>query len=237
MHSQSLCDTGANSKAMGISTPRAMVARRSGWLMNGALLLLAACGGSSADGGAGGQTPQNRAPTISGSPPTVVTDGDQYAFTPSASDPDGDQLSFSISGQPPWTIFDDQTGTLQGVPGQNDVGVYSDIVISASDGAVNTSLLPFSITVAAITTGSVTLHWTAPSTNADGSMLNDLSGYIVSWELAPDALTLSETVDDPNTETHGLSGLLPGTYYFAVVAVDHAGNKSANSNVFSAIVL
>lgn len=213
-----------------------MVAPRFGWLMNGALLLLAACGGNSGDGGAGEQIPQNRAPSISGSPQTVVTEGDQYAFTPSATDPDGDQLSFSISGQPPWSTFDNQTGALQGVPVQSDVGIYPDIVISASDGAASTSLLPFSITVAAMTTGSATLRWAAPTTNADGSMLNDLSGYIVKWGLAPNALTESETVDDPNIETHPLSGLQPGTYYFVVVAVDQAGNQSANSNVFSAIV-
>lgn len=213
-----------------------MVARRSGWLMNGALLLLAACGGSSGVGGAADQTPQNRAPSISGSPLTAVTVGDQYAFTPNATDLDGDSLIFSISGQPPWSTFDNQTGALQGVPGQSDADIYSDIVISVSDGAASTSLLPFSITVAAMTTGSVTLRWTAPSTNADGSMLDDLSGYIVKWGLAPDALTQSETVDDANTETHALSGLQPGTYYFVVVAVDQAGNQSANSNVFSAII-
>ena len=45
------------------------------------------------------QAPANRAPTISGTPPTSVTVGTAYSFTPSASDPDNDTLGYTIAEQ------------------------------------------------------------------------------------------------------------------------------------------
>ena len=47
----------------------------------------------------------NRAPAISGTPPTSVTAGQAYSFQPTASDADGDTLAFSITGRPSWASF------------------------------------------------------------------------------------------------------------------------------------
>ena len=91
---------------------------------------------ASTDSGDGG----NAAPRISGSPPTGVTIGDTYSFTPSASDADGDGLTFSISGKPSWAGFETSNGCLSGDPTLGDVGLYSNIVISVSDDAAAVSL-------------------------------------------------------------------------------------------------
>jgi hypothetical protein len=90
----------------------------------------------------------NRSPTISGSPVANVVERSNYSFTPSASDPDGDSLSFSITNKPSWAVFDTATGNLSGTPGYADAGTYSNIVISVSDGSASASLSPFAITVA-----------------------------------------------------------------------------------------
>ena len=58
----------------------------------------------------------NRAPTISGSPSTSVTEGQSYSFVPSATDPDGDVLVFSIQNRPVWATFSASTGRLTGTP-------------------------------------------------------------------------------------------------------------------------
>ena len=50
----------------------------------------------------------NRAPAISGTPPTSVTAGQAYSFQPTASDADGDTLAFSITGRPSWASFNTQ---------------------------------------------------------------------------------------------------------------------------------
>jgi hypothetical protein len=55
-------------------------------------------------------------------------------FKPSASDPDGNTLRFSIINRPAWVSFSTATGRLSGTPGANRVGRYVDIRIRVSDG-------------------------------------------------------------------------------------------------------
>ncbi|MEJ2610337.1 MAG: putative Ig domain-containing protein [Candidatus Thiodiazotropha sp.] len=90
----------------------------------------------------------NRAPTISGAPATSVAEGASYRFSPAARDADGDNLTFSIANRPSWANFNASTGVLSGTPGSNASGVYSNIIISVSDGSTRTSLAPFRINVA-----------------------------------------------------------------------------------------
>jgi Putative Ig domain len=114
-----------------------------------ATLFLAACGG----GGGGGDVtppvvpPVNRAPTISGVPDAEINVGKLYSFTPVASDPDGDTLTFSVSNAPAWAVFSPSTGTLDGIPSSVNIGDFADIVISVSDGSATDSLPPYAITV------------------------------------------------------------------------------------------
>src|SRR5690606_28016665 len=93
--------------------------------------------------------PPHSSPTISGSPPGSVQVGTPYVFTPSASDADGDSLSFSIVNRPAWLSFTPSTGQLEGMPGAGHVGTHSNIRITVSDGKATASLPAFSITVTA----------------------------------------------------------------------------------------
>jgi len=102
----------------------------------------------------GAVSPENGAPTIQGSPATIVSVGAVYGFEPVADDPDGDALAFSISGKPIWANFDSLSGSLSGTPGAADIGPNSSIVISVSDGQYNTSMTAFSITVEQLATNS-----------------------------------------------------------------------------------
>src|SRR5215475_12126242 len=92
------------SRSAGRAARRARIARgvpglRSA-LLTASVMLLVACG----DGGGGDQNSTN--PTISGTPPGSVLQNTAYSFQPSASDPNGDKLTFSISGKPAWASFD-----------------------------------------------------------------------------------------------------------------------------------
>lgn len=91
--------------------------------------------------------PANSAPTISGTPPSAVETGQAYSFTPAASDPNGDILTFSIVNRPPWAAFNASTGRLSGTPTSTSVGEYVEISISVSDGQTKAALAPFSIVV------------------------------------------------------------------------------------------
>ena len=79
----------------------------------------------------------DQAPTIGGTPPASVVVGSRYAFTPTASDPQGNALTFSVRNLPSWASFSSATGQLSGTPTLTAVGTFSNIVISVSDGTLS----------------------------------------------------------------------------------------------------
>jgi hypothetical protein len=162
--------------------------------------------------------------------------GVAYSFQPSATDADNNTLTFSISGKPAWATFSTTTGLLSGTPGAGDVGTTSNIVISVSDGTVQTSLAAFSVTVVAVATGSATLSWTPPTQNTDGTTLT-LSGYTIYWGTSQNNLSNSVTVNNPGLASYVVTSLTPATWYFAVTARNQSGVESSRSNVASKVVL
>jgi putative Ig domain-containing protein len=162
-----------------------------------------------------------------------VTAGAAYAFQPTASDPDGNTLTFSIANKPAWAAFSTTTGRLSGTPAASQVGTYANIVITVSDGTANASLTAFSITVVGTSTGSASLSWTPPTMNTDGSPLTNLAGYKVYWGSAIGDYPNSVTLNNPGLASYVVEGLAPGTYYFVVTARSSAGSESPFSNVGS----
>lgn len=111
----------------------------------GVALLLALAPHSPAE--AGRKFFGNSPPTISGSPPTTVVAGARYAFRPTASDPEGDRLKFTVANKPVWATFDPATGTLAGTPTADQLGIYRDVRIGVTDGRNKVALAPFTVTV------------------------------------------------------------------------------------------
>jgi hypothetical protein len=177
--------------------------------------------------------PANRPPVISGTPSTSVMQGTAYSFQPTASDPDGNPLTFTITNAPSWATFNATTGRLQGTPSAGNVGTTSNVVIRVSDGTATTSLPAFSITVVAVAGGSATLSWTPPTRNTDGSALTNLAGYRVHWGRTAGSYTSSVTLNNPGLTSYVVSSLVPGTYYFVVTALNSAGVESQFSNAAS----
>lgn len=176
-------------------------------------------------------TAANRPPVISGTPASVVTAGQPYGFTPTASDPDGQALTFSITGRPTWANFNASTGRLSGTPGA--AGTYRDIVIRVTDGIATVSLPAFSITVEAPRTGSATLRWTPPTLNEDGSPINNLDGYRIYYGTNSSDLSTVLDVPDPGMTSAVVEGLTPATWYFALRAYNTLNVESALSNIAS----
>jgi hypothetical protein len=180
--------------------------------------------------------PANRAPVISGTPLTSVVAGSAYNFQPTASDADGNTLSFSISAKPAWATFSGTTGRLTGSPTATDVGSYANIVVSVSDGKVSASLAPFSITVGPPKLGSVSLDWVAPTQNSNGTALTDLAGYRIVYGNSPTALTQTVQVGNPSVTTYLVENLPTGTWYFSVKSYNSAGVESQQSAPVSSVV-
>jgi VCBS repeat-containing protein len=177
-----------------------------------------------------GPPSSNTTPVISGTPALTVVQDATYRFDPSAGDPDGDTLVFSIVNAPRWATFSSTTGRLEGVPRASDVGVYSDIRISVSDGETSAQLAPFAITVTALATRSVTLSWTSPTRKTDGTPLLDLAGFKVYWGRQSGSSDQSTTISNPGISTFVVENLSTGTHYFRVKAFDSAGRESDFSN-------
>ena len=173
----------------------------------------------------------NRAPTISGTPLLSINVLTAYSFQPSASDPDGNTLTFSIQNRPAWATFNTGTGRLSGAPALTDIATFSNIIISVTDGTATASLPAFSLAVVQTATGNVTVNWTAPTTNTDGSALTDLDGYRILYGRATDTLDQSVPVNNPGLTSFTVENLAQGTWYFAVVALNSAGAESSQSNV------
>jgi hypothetical protein len=175
----------------------------------------------------------NAPPTISGTPGTAVMQGTSYTFAPSASDPDGNALSFSIANPPAWATFNTTTGRLQGTPGPGDVGTTTGIVITVSDGTLSASLPAFALTVQAVATGSAMLSWTPPTSNTDGSPLTNLAGYKIYWGTVQGTYPNSVTLNNPGLTSHVVDSLVPGTYFFVATALNAVGAESTFSTVAS----
>ena len=101
-------------------------------------LTLASCGGGNSD-----YSPpdviQNSPPFISGQISSIRV-GEELDYTPSASDPNNDALSFSAEGLPEWVTFNASTGQLTGTPLDENLGSVSTITITVSDGQLSNSI-------------------------------------------------------------------------------------------------
>lgn len=185
--------------------------------------------------------PLNQPPTISGTPVTNVVAGSTFSFTPTAQDPEGGNLTFSIrtnggapGSRPSWASFDTATGSLTGTV---TAGTYN-IVISVTDPAGASASLSFSLTVEGPTgMGMAELRWNAPTQNTDGSPLTDLRGYKVYQGTDPHSLkVIAELTSSsgPPPTTYTVTGLASHTtYYFTVTAFNSSLIESEFSEIGS----
>lgn len=85
---------------------------------------------------------------------------------------------------------------------------------------------------------SISLTWTPPSINTDGSTLNDLSGYKIYYGPSPDQLTEHITIEngsiaDYTTDQLNIDLSSTDTYYFGMKAYNSLNLESPMSNIVS----
>jgi len=83
---------------------------------------------------------------------------------------------------------------------------------------------------------AVTINWTPPTENTDGSPLTNLSGYDIHYGTSSGNYTQSVSVSNPGIATYVVDNLAPGTYFFTVNSVNSAGTESPLSPEVSATV-
>ena len=116
---------------------------------------------------------------------------------------------------------------------------YNNISITVSDTSnASTTLGPFSISVSAVSLGSVTLDWTPPTENDDGSDLVDLDGYKIYWRTMPGSggYPNSVTLENEGLTSYMVENLAPGTYEFVATSFNTARVESVYSNPATKVV-
>ena len=170
---------------------------------------------------------------ITGTPSAKATVGTAYTFIPAATDVEGSKLTYSIVNKPVWATFSTANGLLSGTPATANIGVDSEIEISVTDGEKTVALPAFAITVAAPATDSVTLSWTAPTLNVNGSAVTDLAGYHIHYGTSATNLSTVVAVTGSSDTQHVISNLQPGTWYFAVTSFNSQNVESPMSAVLT----
>ena len=87
----------------------------------------------------------NEAPTFTSTPSTTGSEGSPYSYTMTASDADGNSLTFAAPTLPAWLSFNG-TNTISGTPLQAQVGPHN-VVVTVSDGTAPAVQQSFTITV------------------------------------------------------------------------------------------
>ena len=166
---------------------------------------------------------------------------DSYLFQPSATDADGDSLTFSISNKPDWASFNGSSGRLSGTPGEGDEGVYSNIVIGVTDGTDTAELPPFSIQVEALpasAAGTLTVNWVAPASRTDGTPLSlaDIEGFRIYYGATAGSYPNRIEVADGSAQSATVNDVPVGTYYVVMTTYDVDGLESGYSEAVSMTV-
>ncbi|HAL55473.1 MAG TPA: hypothetical protein DCP63_03060 [Bacteroidetes bacterium] len=112
----------------------------------------------------------NRKPTINQVTPKSVNEGQPLTFTVSATDPDGDLLTYSSSNLPSGATLGSSTGAFSWTPGFTQSGSYS-VVFKATDPASSSDSTTALISVVNVNQKPV-ITAIAAKTVAEGSALN-----------------------------------------------------------------
>lgn len=84
--------------------------------------------------------------------------------------------------------------------------------------------------------GTADVRWLAPTTNTNNTPLTGLAVFRVVYGTSSSALSRSLQVNDPTATVARITGLAPGTWFFAVIAIDAKGNPSTPSAVATKVI-
>lgn len=171
----------------------------------------------------------NQAPSFSAVNDLSHDEDETVSYSLSATDPDGDALSYSVTGLPPGLSLDTQSGLISGTLPFGSAGTYS-ATATVSDGSLS---------------DEVSFTWTVGVTNRPPSLASpgdqdSANGVSVSLALSAsdpdgDALTYSAMGLPPDLELDSATGVMsgvlqtPGNYTVNVSVSDGRGGSDALS--------
>ena len=187
----------------------------------------------------------NDAPIVTSSPVISAVEGKNYTYTITATDVDvADNLIFSTTVKPEWLIFDNSTGTLNGVPKKVNVGSHS-VTMQVTDGKsvinqtfiINVDPLPLAPVILSVLedTGDNTDAVTSDNTiTLFGTAEPGVSIKIVEKDLGNIGIVTSNEAGNWN---FAYTTVLPdGNYSFTANATNSTNHSGPFSEVFRVII-
>lgn len=173
-------------------------------------------------------------------PPSLTSPGNKsidenqvLTFTLSATDPDEDTITYSMTPTLTGVILNSATGAFNWTPDYTQIGIYS-ITFTATSNLLSDSktitmtvllIPPTDLTATAVSSYAIRLNWTDTLTNEDGFKI----------ERSPDNITFTQIsmVGPDITSTLDTNLSAETDYYYRIKGYNSAGN-SDYSNVVSA---
>ncbi len=177
-------------------------------------------------------SPANRPPFFESAPPARALAGKSFLYDASASDPDGDPVSFKLDFGPAGMAVDPGTGLLQWTPVAADLGAH-DVSLSALDGVGGHATQRWTLVVSGPGTNRPPFFTTAPVVGASvgGAYAYDADaadpdGDPVGYGLLSGPAGLSI---DAGSGKIAWSYALPGTHAVSIRAADAAGAEAVQA--------
>jgi hypothetical protein len=157
--------------------------------------------------------------------------GQHWSYQPAISSPESASVTVTASNLPDWMTLNQNTGRLEGIPGDGDVRTWTNIRLTVNNGQQAPQLQALTVTVVAqgAATGTATVTWSAPTQRVDGSPIGELAGYRVLYGKSSRNYDHTVEINTAGINRYVLEGLGAGTWYFAVQAITSDGLSSAPS--------
>jgi DNA-binding protein/thiol-disulfide isomerase/thioredoxin len=170
-------------------------------------------------GGGGAPTPStNHAPTITSTPITTATVGEEYTYDVDATDPDGDTLYYSLVVSPTGMTIDEDTGIITWTPTSVHIGDNPVIVevtdLTLSDTQSFTIVIPGSLC---------------------GTVISDAAGPAIEGstvEVKDSNITIATTATNSEGR-YGVLQLNEGTYDVIITQLGRATSKAQDVHIIS----
>ncbi|MEJ8850277.1 PA14 domain-containing protein [Variovorax rhizosphaerae] len=171
----------------------------------------------------------NRAPLLADVTPPVAYQGEQVSLSLAASDPDGDPLTFAITGLPPGVNFNPTSGVIAGFPSQSGNFTVNATVSDGRGGSASKSfawrILDPVVGIAPIAAPAVAAGGTASYTATGGA-----TGLQYNWEFGDGSPATGFTTAANTSHAYATAGV-----YTVTVSARNASGTIVTRNFMQAV--
>jgi len=184
----------------------------------------------------------NSSPVIESTPITTAKEGALYTYEVEATDPEGDELTFTLLSHPDGMMINSSTGVISWTPTKDQIG-ENEVVVEVSDGS-KSDTQPFTITVDVTLLTSIVVLPTTMSIAAGSS--KTITSVTAHYDNGTEANITPLTActyesNKPSTATVSSSGTIKGitsctASTAAIITVSYTEDSITKTDTVSVVV-